>query len=103
MLVEPSRTSPTGWSLGFSSGVSKEIGQNLDNGSKNIENPKKEGVRPTEEALGHLLDNEAVRGEGEEGRGSMTITAELLEFLHQIKKLRSKSRSDEGQEGQSQV
>ena len=29
---------PTGRSLGFSSGGSKEIGQNLDNGSKNSEN-----------------------------------------------------------------
>ena len=33
-------------------------------------------IRPL--APGHLLDNEAVRGE--EGRGKMTITAELSEF-----------------------
>ena len=45
LLVEPSRTSPTGRSLGFSSGGLKGIGQNLDNGSKNSENQNKDGVR----------------------------------------------------------
>ena len=34
----PKRPSPTGRSLGFLSGGSKEIGQNLDNGSENSEN-----------------------------------------------------------------
>ena len=32
--------------LGFSSGGSKEFGQNLDNGSKNSENKLKDKVRP---------------------------------------------------------
>ena len=40
---EASRTSPTGRSLGFSSGGLKGIGQNLD---KNSEKQKKDKVRP---------------------------------------------------------
>ena len=44
-IINPPRKS-TGRSLGFSSGGSKEIGQILDNGSKNSENQNKDGVRP---------------------------------------------------------